>query len=206
MNILALSPHPDDVELGCGASLSRFMADGHIVHHVVFCAAENIGAGTVEKSIRWDEFFKAQIMLGIKKEHVHKRGFSHRKLYKDRSKILDYMVALRESIHPELVFIPCIDDLHQDHAAVTSEALRVFKGVSILGYEMNWNNLQFKAQSFIKVSSTDMQHKIDALKEYKTQESKPYMNPDFSIAAAKVRGVQIGARFAEAFEVIRWVQ
>jgi len=51
-----------------------------------------------------------------------------------------------------------------------------------------------------------MQRKIDALAEYKTQADKPYMQSDFSIAAAKFRGVQIGTRFAEAFEVIRWVQ
>jgi len=206
MNILAISPHPDDAELGCGASLSKFISEGHKIYHAALCAAENIGSKKVPVDSRWEEFKKAQRVLGIANDCLSMMPYTHRKLYKDRSKILDLMIGIKGYFKVDMVFTPCINDLHQDHAVATAEALRVFKGVSILGYEMVWNNLQFKAQSFIKVSSTDMQRKIDALAEYKTQADKPYMQSDFSTASAKFRGVQIGTRFAEAFEVIRWVQ
>jgi hypothetical protein len=44
-----------------------------------------------------------------------------------------------------------------------------------------------------------------ALKAYKTQEGKPYMSEDFIRSLAKVRGTQIQVPYAEAFEVIRWI-
>ena len=37
--------------------------------------------------------------------------------------------------------MPSLNDIHQDHATIAQEGLRAFKGCTILGYELIWNNL-----------------------------------------------------------------
>jgi len=95
--------------------------------------------------------------------------------------------------------------VHQDHSTVAAEGLRAFKKVSILGYELPWNTIEFNAQAFVHVTPAQVETKVSALAAYGSQVGKDYMQADFIRGWARMRGVQIGAQLAEAFEVIRWV-
>jgi LmbE family N-acetylglucosaminyl deacetylase len=101
--------------------------------------------------------------------------------------------------------MPNCNDIHQDHQTIYAEGLRAFKQTTILGYELPWNNLTFTTNTFIKLSEENVKTKIAALKEYKSQSSRTYLNDDFIHSLAKTRGVQIGSEYAEAFELIRWI-
>jgi hypothetical protein len=96
-------------------------------------------------------------------------------------------------------------DVHQDHATIAKEGLRAFKNSTILGYELIWNNLTFNTTSFVNLDERHIQKKCDALKEYKSQAKRNYMSEDFIFSLAKIRGVQIGSKYSESFEVVRWV-
>jgi LmbE family N-acetylglucosaminyl deacetylase len=65
--------------------------------------------------------------------------------------------------------------------------------------------LSFATDYFCVLKEDDIQKKINALAAYKTQEGKGYMSPDFIRSMATVRGTQINTMYAEAFEVIRWI-
>ena len=101
--------------------------------------------------------------------------------------------------------MPSLDDVHQDHKTVAEEGLRAFKNKTILGYELIWNNLKFNADCFVSLSEKDIDLKLSALQEYKTQFNRPYMKKEFIYSLARVRGVQISCELAETFEVIRWI-
>jgi LmbE family N-acetylglucosaminyl deacetylase len=122
-----------------------------------------------------------------------------------RQEILDDIIKLRTKIQPDLVFIPALTDLHQDHKTIADEALRAFKFTSILSYEMPWNNISFNTSCFYKLSDENLKIKIEALKMYKSQAHRPYANEDFIKSLATVRGVQVNAKYAETFEVLRWI-
>ena len=104
------------------------------------------------------------------------------------------------------VYLPCVHDIHQDHGTVSAEGIRAFKNVSILGYEMPWNNLTFDTSGFVVLSETDIRKKADAMNEYGSQVSRAYTSREFLHCLARTRGTQIGAEYAEAFQVIRWVR
>jgi LmbE family N-acetylglucosaminyl deacetylase len=104
-----------------------------------------------------------------------------------------------------LVFAPSLNDIHQDHSVVAREALRAFKNITILGYEMPWNNIDFQTKVFIKLDAAHLDLKVEALKCYKSQEKRSYLNEEFIRALAKTRGVQIESDIAESFEVMRLV-
>jgi len=114
-------------------------------------------------------------------------------------------VKIRNEIKPDLIFIPSPNDLHQDHYTVAMEGMRAFKQISILAYELPWNNITFHTQSFIKLEEYHLIKKIEALKAYKSQQDRFYSNEEFIRSLAITRGTQISVRYAEAFEVIRWV-
>ena len=83
--------------------------------------------------------------------------------------------------------------------------MRAFKKCTLLGYEQPWNNITFNTLAFIPLSDTHIQKKIDALACYETQKDRAYLNPEFIRGLALTRGTQIEEKFAESFEVIKWV-
>jgi LmbE family N-acetylglucosaminyl deacetylase len=118
---------------------------------------------------------------------------------------LQTLFDLREKIKPDLVFMPSLNDIHQDHYVIANEGLRAFKFCSILAYEMPWNNLTFNTSSFVILNEEQISKKVSALKEYKSQEHRPYCNEEFIRSLARTRGVQINSKYAETFDVVRWI-
>ncbi len=122
-----------------------------------------------------------------------------------RQEVLDDIIKFRKEINPDLVFIPSVNDIHQDHATIATEAVRAFKFINILSYEMPWNNFRFATTHFFVLSEENIQTKVNALKKYKSQAHRPYANEEFIRSLARTRGVQIGQQYAEVFEVIRTI-
>jgi len=140
-------------------------------------------------------------VLGI--SDVKILDFERRYFYKARQVILDYLIDLKKRKEFDLVLVPVPCDLHQDHRVVTEEAVRAFRENAILGYEMPYNNLAFHANCFVRLTQDDVTTKVRALGCYLSQRDRPYFKEDCVIGLARTRGMQIQARFAEAFEIIR---
>lgn len=203
--VLILAPHTDDGEFGCGGSIARFIQEGKEIYYVAFSTAEESVPEPWPKDILKTEVKEATKRLGISRENVIILDFKVRKLSYHRQEILEELVKIKNDIRPDLVFLPSSNDLHQDHSTVSTEGVRAFKGTTILGYEIPWNNIQFQAESFIILSEENINTKIHALDAYNSQKGKSYANEEFIRGLARTRGVQIGSGYAEAFEVIRWV-
>ena len=201
--VLVLAPHTDDGELGCGATIARFIDEGAEVYYAAFSTAAASVPPQFPSNQLEIEVRNATAKLGIPERNLFVYNYEVRKLNYVRQEILEELVRLRSEVEPDLVFMPSSKDIHQDHLTMYNEGLRAFKFSSILGYELIWNNLSFSTDTFIIVNESQVQLKIEALREYKTQEGRNYMSPEFIRSLATVRGTQIGADFAEAFEAIR---
>ena len=68
-----------------------------------------------------------------------------------RQQILDKLISVRNIFNPDIVFCPSSFDTHQDHETVRNESFRSFKNCTMFGYEMPWNNLQFKNDLFVEL-------------------------------------------------------
>ena len=204
--ILILAPHTDDGEIGCGASIAKFIAEGKDVHYVAFSSARKslLEQGRPEFQLI-DEVKAATKVLGIPKDNLYIFDFDVRVFPALRQEILDEIIKLKNKINPDLVFCPSLNDIHQDHAVISQECLRAFKNITILGYEEPWNNIEFETRAFIKINQCDLDKKIEALGCYKSQSYRKYLNPDFMKSLAVVRGVQIESKLAESFEIMRLV-
>ena len=203
--VLILAPHTDDGELGCGGAISKFVEEDMDVYYAAFSVAEKSIPDGFPKNILESEVKKAMEVLGIPKTNLRIYRYEVRTFSYRRQDILEDIVSLRNELQPDLIFMPSPNDLHQDHKVVAEEAIRAFKRFTILGYEEPWNNISFNTVSFIPLEERHIKKKIGALKCYETQRYRSYLNEEFIRGLARTRGTQIEVKYAEAFEVIRWV-
>ena len=203
--VLVLAPHTDDAELGCGGTIARLLRNGTTVFVAAFSTAEeSLPPGAAPTRLR-DEFLCSMKLLGIPRENTFVFGYPVRRLSYFRQELLEELVKLRREIKPDMVFLPSATDLHQDHQILNAEGLRCFKDMTVWGYELPWNNIGFPAQAFIILEPCDLQSKWKALQAYQSQFelARPYFSWEFIAGLAQVRGVQVKAPYAEAFEVMR---
>jgi len=203
--VLVLAPHTDDGEFGCGGSIVRLIEEKSEVFYVAFSAAEkSVPPGFPEDILR-KEVKEATAKLGIKESNLILFEYKVRNFPSFRQKILDDMIELNSEIKPDVVFLPSTRDTHQDHKVITEEGFRTFKRITMLGYEVPWNNLTFDTNAFIFLEERHLEKKLDSLKCYISQLGRSYATAEFIKSLAITRGTQIGAKYAEVFEAIRWV-
>jgi LmbE family N-acetylglucosaminyl deacetylase len=200
---LVLAPHTDDGEFGCGGTVNRLVENGCEVHYAAFSSCRQSVPPQFPHDILITEVKAATQVLGINPGHLTIFDYDVRMFNYSRQPILDDILKLKKQIAPDLVFLPSPNDIHQDHATITAEGIRAFKGCSIFGYELLWNNFNFNTACFVSLEEKHVNKKIEAINEYKSQGHRPYSDTEFLKGQARVRGVQSGNQYAEAFEIIR---
>lgn len=202
--ILILAPHTDDGELGAGGSLARWISEGHRVHYLAFSACEtSVPEGWPEDTLR-REVAAATGVLGIPSDQLRVLDYRVRQFGAERQRILQEMVDVGNELAPDLVLLPSLNDLHQDHWVIAQEGARAFKRTSMLAYEIPWNNVSFEASGFVALDEEHVQKKIDALSCYESQSARSYIDGEYLRAQARFRGIQAGVEYAESFEVKKW--
>lgn len=203
--ILVMAPHTDDGEFGCGGTMARFLEEKRTVFYIAFSSAEASVPPGLPRDTLVKEVENAMKVIGVNKEHLILLNYEVRRFPEQRQDILDKMIALKKELKPDMVFLPSPNDTHQDHRTIYEEGFRAFKDITMFGYELPWNNLTFNTEAFILLKEKHVDRKIATIQEYKSQKERLYSHPDFIRSLARTRGVQIGTKFAEAFEVVRFV-
>lgn len=204
--VLALSPHPDDIELGAAGFLQRLLAVEAEVSVLRFTDCRSVAVGDrigtrYSEGVLGREARDASDALGIR--HNDWADFYVRSFRERRAELLQ---RLYDMPRPDLVICPSSYDLHQDHQVVHEEALRAFRGATMLGYECPWASRGFQPSLWVSLKLEHVNGKLGALMCYESQHDRPYFAPDFLRGWMRMRGVESGrGPFAEAFEVIRAV-
>lgn len=207
VNVLAVGAHPDDVEIGCGGVIARHVENGDNV--IILIMIEPVSNHYSGRIIRSEDEGKIEgmnaakilgaklINLGFKDKYIPYSG--------------DTVEAINEIIDDhkiDVIYTHWLHDTHQDHKRTTESVISAGRYVkNILMYEPEYpagrSYLGFRNQYYVDITSK-LETKMDALKQHKSQ-IKRY-GDDFLEAVearAKHRGYEIGAKYAECFEVIR---
>jgi len=203
--ILALAPHTDDVELGAGGTVAKWIEEGKELFYATFSIAEKSVPKGLPKDTLEREAKQATKVLGIPAENLIIHKFEVRRLPEFRQDILEILIDLREKLKPELVLLPSINDLHQDHHTIAEEGIRAFKYINILSYELPWNQLSFNPSLSVVLNERHLAKKAQAIECYQSQKHRRYTDREFLYGLARTRGVQVNAQYAEAFEVVKWI-
>ncbi len=199
LKVVAIAPHIDDVELGAGATIHHLNKNNQ-VYYVGLSLPPLIDSHTF-----MEEFQESSRILGLDKDRIILRKFNPRNLFDARGDILQLFFDLNKDLKPDLVLIPNSQDIHQSHEVVFAEARRAFKYITVLGYELPWNSLDFSMDVFITVDREDVEAKVAAINAYRTQKNRMFFSNDIVGDLARVRGKQIGREYAECFELTRLI-
>ena len=229
LDILAFGAHPDDVELGCGATLAKEIADGKNVGIIDLTRGELGTRGTAET--RDKESAEASKILGVTTRI--NMEFADGFFVNDKTHQLELIKMIRK-FKPDVVLCNAIDDRHIDHAKgskLVSDACFLSGLLKIDtqcededGRQEAWrpkhvyHYIQWKdiKPDFVVDVSGFIDKKMEAVLAYKTQffDSKskapetPISSKNFTnsiIYRARDLGRLIGVEHAEGFTVERYV-
>ena len=227
LDILAIGAHPDDVELGCGATISKEISLGKKVGILDLTKGELGTRGSAE--IRKKEALKAAEILGVYlRENL---GFADGFFVNDKEHQLKIIEIIRQ-YQPDIVLCNAVDDRHIDHpkggklisdACFLSGLRKVeteIKGVKQKEWRpkhvyhyIQWKNLE---PDFVIDVSGFINKKIEAVKAYGSQfydpnskePSSPISSKNFLNSVeyrAQDLGRLIGTEYAEGFNTERYV-
>ncbi|MFH1954202.1 MAG: PIG-L deacetylase family protein [Pseudomonadota bacterium] len=200
MNILAIGAHPDDIEIGCGGTLIKYVRRGHNVFLLLITKGEK--GGDIET--RHAEQVKAAEIIGAK--DVFWGSLQDTELPGKEREIIHAVEGRIGQLNPDLIFVNFSDDTHQDHRRVTQSVLSATRYVkNVLFYEVPTTS-NFVPHVFVDISDT-LEGKIRALEAHQSQVMKTNIE-DLSIveiarSAATFRGIQGRVKCAEAFSALR---
>ncbi|WP_298238802.1 bacillithiol biosynthesis deacetylase BshB1 [uncultured Algibacter sp.] len=229
LDILAIGAHPDDVELGCGATIAKEIANGKKVGIIDLTRGELGTRGTAET--RDEESFNAGKILGVKMRT--NMEFADGFFVNDKKHQLEIIKMIRK-YKPELVICNAVDDRHIDHgkgsklvsdACFLSGLLKIdtkiededewqepWRPKQVYHY-IQWKNL---TPDLIVDVSGYMDKKLEAVFAYKTQfydansnePETPISSKNFADSVmyrANDLGRLVGVEYGEGFTVERLV-
>lgn len=227
IDILAVGAHPDDVELGCGATLAKEIKKGKKVGILDLTRGELGTRGTAE--IRDREAENAAKILGVK--FRHNLEFSDGFLVNNAASQLEIIKIIRK-YQPEVVLCNAVDDRHIDHAKASKlvsdacflSGLRKIETIFDSNHQGAWrpkhvyHYIQWKniEPDFVVDVSGFMEKKLETVFAYKSQfhdaSSKEPMTPIASenfkeslTYRARDLGRLIGVEHGEGFTTERYV-
>lgn len=226
IDILAIGAHPDDVELGCGATLAKEVAAGKKVGILDLTRGELGTRGTAE--IRAQEAAKAANILGV--AFRKNLGFFDGFLVNNPASQLEIIKIIRK-YRPEIVLCNAIDDRHIDHPKASKMAVdacflsglrkietifessnqEAWRPKNVYHY-IQWKNIE---PDFVVDISQFMDKKMEAIMAYKSQFFDPNTSePETPISSknfldsltyrARDLGRLTGVEYAEGFTVERY--
>ena len=223
-NILIVAAHPDDEIIGCGATASLYSQKGHHVYSLIL--GEGVTSrydkrqeapGKLLSKLR-KEALSANKSAGVKE--VFFGGFPDNRF--DKVQLLDLVKVVeqvKQKIKPDIVFVHHPHDRNIDHRLAHEAALIAFRPLPnekarlVLAFEVAGSMKEtdgkpgpFAPNYFVDISKT-INQKTKCLRAYRS-EMRKYPHPR-SLEGLKIlaqaRGLQVGKKFAEAFQLVRLV-
>jgi len=220
MRVLAIGAHPDDIELLSGGTMAKYAKKGHTV---IIASMTNGDKGhpkiPPEKlgKIRLKEARRSASILGANHMWV---GFRDAEVFHNQASVLKVVETIRKA-RPDVVFTMSPRDYHGDHintSTIVAEAVfdagvplvrtgspahttkRVYHCETVFG-------IGFEPDLWVDISDT-IGLKLKALREHKSQikwmkEHHGIDVIDDARVSARFRGLQVGVKHAEVFQLVR---
>lgn len=208
MNVLAIGAHFDDVELGCGGALAKHAANGDNVY--TFVATVSGFTNQYNQTVRESEIARkeaeaAMCILGAQ-EMICGEFKTLEVEFVDPLNI--QILRIIESKSIDKVYTHWIGDIHHDHQAVARASLHSCRHVPrLLMYRSNWyhSTQDFRGNFYVDITDYwDIKEK--AIRAHESEMDRTGAEwIDFFHREAESAGQRIGVKYAEVFELVKWL-
>ncbi|MCM2375152.1 PIG-L deacetylase family protein [Aporhodopirellula aestuarii] len=196
-SVLCLGAHADDIEIGCGATLAS-LVDARPNLHVdwVVLSGDSTRREEAEQSAHC-------YLEKLESSNVEVHAFRDSYFPGQYVEIKEFLHSLAKRTQPDLIFTHRIEDRHQDHRTIGELTWNVFRGPTILEYEIpKFEGDLLGANVIVPCSEEDCQRKVSRLMEhFDSQKQRSWFDVDVFRGHMRLRGIE-GAcdlQFAEAF-------
>ena len=196
-HVLCLGAHPDDLEIGCGGTVIRLMAQARppAVTWVVFTADARREAEAVNSA--------ETLLRGAARSRVIVHKFRDGFLPHEGAAVKEAFEDLKAETAPDLILTHQRGDLHQDHRVISELTWNTFRDHTILEYEIPKYDGDMGAPNFfVTLDETCVRRKIDAiLAGFPSQAGHRWFTEETFRSLLRLRGLECNApgEYAEAF-------
>jgi LmbE family N-acetylglucosaminyl deacetylase len=195
--ILCLGAHADDIEIGCGGTILRWIQEhpGLEFYWVVLSSNRK----------RKDEAQKSASLFlkGAGKKDIVVESFRDGFFPYQGAEIKEYFEGFKKRFSPDIVLTHYRDDRHQDHRLVSDLTWNTFRRELILEYEIpKYDGDLGQPNLFVHLSEPVVRRKVQHILDvFKSQTQKHWLTEDTLRAILRLRGVESHAeeKYAEAF-------
>ena len=194
MNVLFISAHADD-EIAYLGTLNKHAKRGDKVKVIIASNGEALGnpEQRMEDSKRTLEKFGAEVkFLGLQDTMITENRTT---------------ITLLE-LHTKGItraYIHTPNDTHQDHRNLSRASMVACRNVPQIFRFESPSNTKFRPNWFVEIKKF-INKKVSLMQKYKLPGKQWYMETEAIKGTAMHRGVPHGLKYAEAFEVVRYVE
>jgi LmbE family N-acetylglucosaminyl deacetylase len=209
MNVLAIGAHFDDVELGCGGTLARHVRRGDNVYAYVATVSgfTNQYAEVVRSNdTARREAEEAMRILGVK-ELICGQFKTLQVEFTDELNMEILRIVDQKKI--DMVYTHWAGDIHHDHQALSRASLHGCRHVPrLLMYRSNWYHatLEFRGNFYVDITEY-WETKEKAIRAHASELERTGQKwISFFKNEAENAGQRIGVKYAELFELVKWLE
>lgn len=185
--LLCLGAHSDDIEIGCGGTVLRLLAElpDVEVYWAVFSAGDERRRAEAEAG--------ASVLLrGAGKVETRFHGFRDGYFPAEFAGVKQAVEELKGWARPDLVLTHNRHDRHQDHRTLAELTWNSFRNHLVLAYEIpKFDGDLGNPNLFVPLTGAQAQAKVDALMAgFESQRGKGWFTPDTFHGLLRLRGIQ----------------
>jgi LmbE family N-acetylglucosaminyl deacetylase len=195
--LVALGAHCDDIAIGAGGALLTICADNPGVRIDALVLS---GGGTDREGE--ERAALAAFCPGADLEvTVLKLPDGRFPAHWEEAK--NGLEELRRRTDPDLILAPRTLDAHQDHRGLSTLVPTVFRDHLTLEYEIvKWDGDLGRPAAYLPMPEEIAEEKVRLLQQhYASQRHRPWYDREAFLGLARIRGIECGQRYAEAFDL-----
>jgi len=201
LSILCLGAHCDDIEIGCGGTVLRLLAERPGSTVTWLALASNAAR-------EWEARGSAAVFVeGAASADIMVERFRDGYFPSQFSDIKELFETTKGRVKPDLILTHHRHDRHQDHRTVAELTWNTFRDHLIAEYEIpKYEGDLGLPNVFVAIAPDVAARKVELImKHFGTQHAKYWFRPETFTGLMAVRGVEAGAHDAEAFHVRKMV-
>jgi LmbE family N-acetylglucosaminyl deacetylase len=203
LKLLCLGAHADDIEIGCGGTILRLLAEmpALVVRWIVFSAAGRREAEALSSA--------SALLRGSADSQIEVLKFRDGCLPYSGADIKECFEAVRRDFDPSLILSHWRGDAHQDHRLVAELTHQTFRDHLVLEYEIpKYDGDLASPNVLVPLTRAQLRCKVEHIIEhFPSQQARGWFTEETFMAVARLRGIACNAPegVAEGFHVAKAV-
>lgn len=197
LKLLCLGAHSDDLEIGCGGTVLRFVTQvpDLAVRWIVFSGSDRRGQEARSSA--------AALLENVRRKEIEVKGFRDGYFPYQGAEIKDYFECLKRDFDPSLILTHYQQDAHQDHRLLAQLTYNTFRDHLVLEYEIpKYDGDLGNPSVFVPLTTGQVSSKVALIREhFPSQQGRSWFTDETFLALARLRGIGCNAPegLAEAF-------